>query len=395
MTPIEFLARLRLLPTSTPLSLPHVGAVLEMLSAVLDRKPNRDVVQSARWSQASALAEWLDEPITTIEAWRVDGAAGHRYELGAVLAWLDEHLVPFSADGKEASPDRDRAPHAYWAEQIPAIVVDDRLIGFFRSVALERDPAGYQILHADLVEDGDGIRAFDARDITKAAALTFPDVCQAYGEFASKVGKRSDEARQIYLKWQKDAMPVILLRFFRCALLHDPKLASEIAASLDSVLIRKGFHLAEWLWSLWLDAGLASLDSGQLGAIIKVLDAHDVKVNQASCVRNGNKRMVFQGTAAHLLADTAGTTFRGPALQGRDGVIYNSLLMALFERELNAELPNLNQQTGLSIATAVAESEGASPFLQALGSFTLREKLETELPSSDPPARSKRFERAL
>ena len=97
MTPIEFLARLRLLPTSTPLSLPHVGAVLEMLSAVLDRKPDRDVVQSARWSQASALAEWLGEPITTIEAWRVDGAAGHRYELGAVLAWLDEHLVPFSA----------------------------------------------------------------------------------------------------------------------------------------------------------------------------------------------------------------------------------------------------------------------------------------------------------
>lgn len=65
-------------------------------------------------------------------------------------------------------------------------------------------------------------------------------------------------------------MPVILLRFFRCALLHDPERA-EITKSLDSALIRQGFYLAAWLWNLWLNTGLASLNGRQLDAIPKVV----------------------------------------------------------------------------------------------------------------------------
>lgn len=374
MTPIEFLARLRQLPVSTPLSLPHVAAALEMLSSVLGHQTNDDIAQHARWIDEVALAQWQGEPVGIVEGWRLAGTGTRRYGLGAILNWLDDRLIPIAASETETPSGQAHSAQAYWAEQIPALIVDDHLIGFFRSLNLEREPAGYQIFHIDPVDDADGIRAFDARDITKDAAFAFSDVCQAYGEFAVQVALQSGKAKQVYEKVQKTAMPVVLLRFFRCALLHDPELASQIAKSLDSALIRKGFHLAAWLWNLWLNAGLASLNGRQLGAISKVLDEHGVNVNQASCVRNANKRIVFQGTAAHLLADTEGSSFRLPALH-KDDFIYEDLLLALLERKLNVDLFNANQQTGRSIAQTVENS----PFLVVLGRLDFRSQLGSEL----------------
>ena len=322
-----------------------------------------------------------DGRVGTVEGWRIAGTGTRRYRLGAVLSWLDSHLIPVST--LETTDGRSSPTHfaqAYWTEQMPVLIVEDHLIGFFRSLPLERDPAGYQIFRVDPVDDADGIRAFDARDITKDTAFAFPSVCQAFGEFAAQVATQSGKARQTYEeKVKKRAMPVVLLRFFRCALLRDPELAAEIAKSLDSALIRQGFHLAAWLWNLWLDAGLASLNGRQLDAVSKVLDEHGVNVNQASCVRNANKRIVFQGTAAHLLADTAGTTFRLPALQRRDDSIYDGLLVRLLERKLNADLFNANHQTGRSIAQTVVDS----PFLKVLERLNLYRKLNSELPPGD------------
>lgn len=101
-----------------------------------------------------------------------------------------------------------------------------------------------------------------------------------------------------------------------------------------------------------------------------------MNVNQASCVRDANKRIVFQGTAVHLLADTAGTTFRLPALQTLDGSIHDGLLLTLLERKLNADLFNASHQTGRSIAQTVTDS----PFLKVLERLNLYRKLDSELP---------------
>lgn len=93
---------------------------------------------------------------------------------GAVLNWLDSHLIPVSMLETDGQSGQAHFAQAYWTEQIPALIVDDHLIGFFRSLPLERDFAGYQIFRVDPADDADGIRAFDVRDITRAPPSRSP-----------------------------------------------------------------------------------------------------------------------------------------------------------------------------------------------------------------------------
>lgn len=160
MTALEFLARLRLLPASTPLSLPHVAAALEMLSTVLGRQPNSDVAQRERWTDEVALAQWLGEPVGTVEGWRLEAAGKQQYLLGAVIDWLDGHMVALM--GSEAGTDEDatRIAEACWTSLIPALEVDGHLIGFFRSLHLEMEPQGYVIVY------GDDMRALETARLT-------------------------------------------------------------------------------------------------------------------------------------------------------------------------------------------------------------------------------------
>ncbi|MCO8591030.1 hypothetical protein [Burkholderia multivorans] len=134
MTLIEFLARLRQLPESTPLSLPHVAAALDMLSNVLALEPSDDVGQRERWTDEAELARWLGEPVGTVEGWRIAGTGTRRYGLGAVLSWLDSHLIPVSTLKTDGRSGPAHFAQAYWTEQMPALFVDDHLIGFFRSL---------------------------------------------------------------------------------------------------------------------------------------------------------------------------------------------------------------------------------------------------------------------
>ncbi len=137
MTPLEFLLNLKKLSPDTQLRIAHLGATFEMLSPVLVRNcsATASTSLSARLTSETALATWLSEPITTVQQWRIQGLLPGqiKYHLGAVYEWIVSHIAPmFSAPlTTEKNPDIQFSDIAeVWKMQIPAMKVDNQLVGF-------------------------------------------------------------------------------------------------------------------------------------------------------------------------------------------------------------------------------------------------------------------------
>ncbi|ENZ75279.1 MULTISPECIES: hypothetical protein [Ralstonia] len=376
MTALEFLARLRQLPASTPLSLPHVAAALEMLSSVLARQPNGDVGQRERWTDEAVLAQWLGEPVGTVEGWRLGATSKQPYRLGAVVDWLDEHMVTLM--GSEADTDEDvaRIAAACRTSLIPALEVDGHLIGFFRSLHLEMEPQGYVIVQ------GDDLRALETARLTPRQSANLMAGYQALAVFAKQLSTSPSQAMATWRGIRDEISPDLALQFFLAAIGHDYDVAMEILASLDEALLRSRWHLGCWLWELLLNHEFRNLNADTLLSAFTFAGEQDISINTVKGYKDSFGYPVFNGTSAHLLADTYGDHFRLNLRVGFGMPIYEQLLCGLLERGLDVEIENYGGLTALGIGEVVqGKYSTGSEFCGVLNTHTLRSKLESTLDS--------------
>ncbi|CAJ0787153.1 MAG: hypothetical protein I4O36_05795 [Ralstonia pickettii] len=379
MTALEFLARLRLLPASTPLSLPHVAAALEMLSTVLGRQPNSDVAQRERWTDEVALAQWLGEPVGTVEGWRLEAAGKQQYLLGAVIDWLDGHMVALM--GSEAGTDEDatRIAEACWTSLIPALEVDGHLIGFFRSLHLEMEPQGYVIVY------GDDMRALETARLTPEHATNLMAGYRALADFAQQLSTSPNQALAIWHGVQDIVSPHLALQFFLATIGRDYDVAMEIVAGLDNTLLRSRWHLGCWLWELLLNHEFSNLNAGTLLSAFAFAISRGIDINIVKGNKDSLGYPVFNGTAAHLLADTHGDHFRADLHRGFDEQVYKEFLCGLLGRSLDIDLANFGGLTARDIDESVQSKHGRrNPFGKVLNAYMLHDKLADTLPDNKP-----------
>lgn len=107
MTPDEFIFKLKSLPPDTTLTPYHLIAVLETISHSMSKgEDNIDSYPDSKLISEEALAEWIDESISTLQKWRVSGKGPKfikkpkniAYRVGDVRDWLDNLTVASTAE---------------------------------------------------------------------------------------------------------------------------------------------------------------------------------------------------------------------------------------------------------------------------------------------------------
>jgi hypothetical protein len=380
MTPIEFFSRLKQTNPDTPLSIAHLGAVFEMVKTMLVRQPSAITPLSARLTDEISLANWLDEPIATIQGWRI--SASIKYRLGSVCDWIAEHSIL-----NAPSVDTEQAYAALASSHIPAMLIGEKFLGFFLSLEEETEPAGYELFHIVPNEDDPWqakVRALQPSRMPRDEFIYIADSLALLGKFTETIGKSSADAKNIYGELTDEAMPEIRLLFFRSALAFDMALAKMIADALDPELIRKGFSVCAWLWTLLLENPFCELETDVLIDAFAYADESGVNLNQNSHVQDKHQQEVFHGTASHLLADTTGDFYKRHPIDGCTNN-YRKLLNFLFTLGLKADKENNQKHTGNSIALAIEEKHGKGQSLFKLAveqyeGFQLMPRNDTDKP---------------
>lgn len=341
-----------------------------MLSSVLAHNPNCGVGQRERWTDEAALAQWLGESIGTVEGWRLDTTGKQRYRLGAVIDWLDEHMVALSDTEEEAA----RFAETCWNSLIAALEVDGHLIGFFRSLNLEMEPQGYV-----LVQDDD-VRALETARLTREHATSLMAGYQALADFAQQLSTSPNQALAIWRGVQNTVSPHLTLQFFLAAVGRDYDVAMEIVAGVDNALLRSRWHLGCWLWELLLNHEFRNLNADTLLSAFAFAVDQGIDINTVKGNKDSLGYPVFNGTAAHLLADTYGDYFRLDLHRGFGEQAYKEFFCGLLDCDLDVDLANFGGQTARSIGESVhSKHDGGSPFSMVLNAYTLHSKLDNAL----------------
>ena len=382
MTPIEFLHRMKQLPADTQLNFHQVIAAFDMLSPMLDLShPPHDPALHAIHDE-QGLAEWLNEPASTVEAWH--GEDSH-YRLSPVLEWVDRHLVSIGsmidAGADEFRIGEKVAP--YFEEWLPCLLIENQYVEYFDSLGAKGKPNEHRIFRTDVL----------ALETTRMSKQKIDDVMQSFealGDFRSMIASSASGARNIYEAWKDKAVPEVLEQFLVVALGHDHGLATEISNALENPIDLKRFKLAAWLWEKWMlkCSGLKSVD---IEGAIAFVTSRGVSVNQHAQVLDSRGAEVFQGTAAHLLADTMGDEFRLPPLHAGCDSLYGVVLARLLDLGLDIKKPNNRKLTACEIANKVEAKHGSgtSPFKEMVGNFEDNKGLSKTLSTKSEQSRSR------
>ncbi|MET3124472.1 hypothetical protein AAKU67_004087 [Oxalobacteraceae bacterium GrIS 2.11] len=388
MTPLEFLFRLKKLPPDTQITIAHLGATFEMLLPVLELNPSSasTVPLSKRLTTESGLAEWLGEPIETVEDWRILGlTASHvRYRFGTAFDWIVAHLIPMFSDPVDIDGNSDLELSdisAVWNMKIPAMKVGDQLIGFFRSIAEKYEPSDYELVEISTL-------SFHPSEMTKQNLANINASLKAHGEFSTVIAESKSKAKVIYDEWKDKAMPEVLLQFFRSALLYDDRFAKEIADELDREIIRKGFNITIWLWQQLIEHDFSSLNEDSLIYAFKLADKYGVNINLLSQVLDSQRQQIFHGTASHLVADTEGDFFHLRPFNDLN-IHYERLLSTILNLGLSIDKKNNQGLTARHIANSVEDrhGQGQSAFKNFIEKYESATLLESTL---EPKAHAKR-----
>ena len=357
MTPLEFLSRLKKLSPDKQLTIAHLGATFEMLAPVLALNSSTvfTVSQKKRLTTESGLAKSLGEPITVIEQWRIPGITTPqmKYRFGPVLEWILDHLTPFfsssvNADGKSDLQFSDIAPS--WKMQIPVMKVDGKLIGFFRSVTEECDPLEYALVDMPTLP-------FAPKKTSKEDIFKINESFAALGEFGIEVEKPDNEAQDIYAKIKDSTIPEVRLQFFRSTLLHDVKLAREIADALDTELIRNQFNITQWFWQQVVENSFCSLNENALIDAFELTEEYGINLNLLCHIHDDQRHELFHGNTSHLLADTKGEFYQIHAFE-QCFASYEKLLICVLNLGLSVDKPNNHQLTARHVANVIEEKHG-------------------------------------
>lgn len=374
MTPLEFLFKLQKLSPATPLVIAHLGAIFEMLSPVIVRESSSPITLEDRLTSEESLAKWLGQPGPVVQQWRIEGSSTSptQYRLGTVYEWIIAHIIPVFAGTQtteNSTGDQLDDMAAAWKMKIPLMEVDGKLVGFFRSVKEESKPSKYRFVDIPAL-------SFPLREMARENIPTINASLVAHANFSIAITNSITEARALYEKWESQALPEVRLLFFRSALPLDADFANEIAENIDVELIHKNFDVTLWLWQQLLEKDFCSFAEGSLTSALEVAVHNGVDLNRLSHAVDDHRQEVFDGSIAHLLADTRGDFSNLPPLDNFLGS-YDKLMKCVLDLGLDVEQKN---RKGLS-ATYIAETiedqngKGKSPFFNFITKYRLNQKL--------------------
>lgn len=109
----ELISKLKNLPDDTPITAAQIAGILEALipgKKEAHTKPtNFDSFSDSQLIDEQKLAEWIAEPLSTIQKWRLKGGVGPdyvklkngsvRYMVGVVREWIDSNIISNTAQG--------------------------------------------------------------------------------------------------------------------------------------------------------------------------------------------------------------------------------------------------------------------------------------------------------
>jgi len=372
MTSTELRLRLSLLPAETVLTGAHVAALADVLLPV----PKSDSL-AGRPLTESDLSNVLGEPESTLQGWHAAGQGSRiRYRAGDVREWLDRRAVPHGLAAYSDQFEEDGETYE-WGEPVPAIIVDGRMTGVFAKLDEEVEPDSYEILRiASPV-----VAAYSPTNLTRTQFNDLLKVVDALGTFGQEMSTSPDNAAATFDQWQDKASPDARLLFLRISLGHATGISSDVLATIPADL-RQRINPAEWLYRLWLDHGFCALDMGGLQAM---LDDQTAALNRNAMVAKSDGAIVFHGTIAHLLADTAGAFFNLKSPVECDGPSchqsYTQLLLRLLRDGMLTDRPNRDKQTAETIGDQIyAGNPDAAWFRYVVSKYRQKDKLEAELP---------------
>ena len=326
MQPSEFLAILNNLPADSSLTATHIAALLETLSPILEKPVpiDLDSLPNSKLIDETMLADWLGESVSSLQKWRVSGNGPKfvknpksvRYRVGDVRDWIAHNTVQSTS---EATTRLSRFGDMWdgFDDPVPAIIVNNVPMGFFRSLDAIEDPSGYTWVAA-------------ARE--KPASFLDALTNSVAGQFAYLLETDCDAAI-----WLADKHPEVL----------------------------DDFRPEEWVFNR-LYPQLLGAELAKLVPAFRFFVDNGLSLNAATQFRIGEQTIT--ASIPHLL--TVVTT------HGQDdGDTFTDLMIEMLKAGLDVDMPDENGQSALQIASDI----GFGLYPKCVNAYRLHEKLSGEL----------------
>ncbi|MCB4346782.1 hypothetical protein LA345_23120 [Burkholderia vietnamiensis] len=199
MTPSEILHKLKNLPPDTPLTATHIGAILEVLTPLMNenvkKEFNFDNMSKHQCITEQQLSELIGESVSTLQKWRVKGkgpryqkneSGNVRYKAQEVRDWIDGNTVSNTIQGDQLR----RLEGMVFSN--PVINIQYESMGkveLFNSLTLDTDeePAGYEIIYSQHFEKPEQDLASWLFQVLNdnAQNVDFPDVLDSISGYLS------------------------------------------------------------------------------------------------------------------------------------------------------------------------------------------------------------------
>lgn len=396
MTPDEFLFRLKSLPPETAITATHIAAILETMAGGLHKQPalDFDALPQSKLINEETLAEWLGESTSTIQKWRVKGDGPSfvrspksvRYAVGAVRDWIASRTVSSTAEAHVKGLSKLMAEHQSQSEDqqaqlnaYPVMLIDGKYVGFFRSLKddSEKEPDGFKMVRVA------ALSALHPPKLPKGIEVQAAPIFQALDEFYDLlIIEEPETVRNKYGEWEKRLSDSQRLGYFNISQAYDLDIAAYIGNQFSANYISDNYLPATWLWN-----ALVEYDGGAFPFhTLEYLISLGADINRPSLIEDTSGKVIFEGTIAHLFADTTGEFFHLNTLLDELDT-FRPAIFQLLSNGLNVEKPSSDNggKTAYEIGVEIDEGrgEGASQFKKVIDIFRLTQKLEDNLPNTN------------
>lgn len=312
----EAIYRIKQLPKETPLTAEHVLAILEWA----EKSRQEPSKSESKLLDENELAQWIDEPVSSIQKWRVSGKGpkfikkpkGVGYRVSDVEKWLDERTVSSTSEASMRGIGflTTIPVFTHMVEGLP------KQLSLVRSLATEQAPESFSFL-----------------------------------EFSAKMMTAVHEP-----------------------LMQSLAVTNEEASRLATKELLADFNVGYWFYTYCLNNGFCRGDKGRL------LEALELLIDRGADINSTFQGAQASYTLAHVMADCHGTKFFVDFTGCHR--TYEEVLIFLLDKGLDPYSKDENGTTPLDIAEEIESNTGlgTSMFRRVFKSWDLNRRLNNELP---------------
>lgn len=342
----EFLYKLKQLPADTPITANHIVAILDTVSSLIDKAAGIDFdsLPNSKLINEDMLADWLDESNSTLQKWRVKGGGPNyvrgpksvRYSVGAVRDWIDSRTVKSTNESyskglsKLETTSRDVQFLESFEIELPLMVVNGLYTDFFKSIELETEPEGFEVVCITLDD------ALKKSTLPKDQKDKYANILESFDDFVYELTQDKNK----YGDWKSRLNDCQRLGFLEFALVEDWELSKSIIHDFSSHnYIRDNLNLSLWFLKTIIKSNPESFESLNIESAIEELCTAGVDINAPLLIKNKKGLIIFNGSIAHLIADFGSSLFKFKNLEEiQSATLFGSLLIKLFDLGLNLDL---------------------------------------------------------